>query len=115
MSEKDLKKYKETYLENLYNKTYTNESESGVEYPKNKISVDLYSYEGEYLNSDKEAVAYDGEKVKITNSKMELEDWQFVKKKKVVKTKFWDKALNDESQCVLSKEDFDYMLEYINK
>jgi hypothetical protein len=109
MATQEPKKYSETHLEKIYSKVYEVETESGKVYPKNKVTVDLYSYDGEYTDREGKNIPYEGEKVKIVNAKLVLEDGQYVKKKKVVGSKMF----NDETSCVLSKQDYEDLIGYI--
>lgn len=75
------KPYRETLVSNLYTKEYEKESKNGKSYPSNQVRIDLLSYEWEYESNGK-AVAYQWEKIKITNQKRELENGDTVNKKK---------------------------------
>jgi len=108
MSWKEPRKYKETLKENLYLKVYTKTSKDwGKEYPVNKVKINLYEYNWEYKNKDWENVEYNGEKVKIINTKLIIEDWEYVNVKKSIN---W-KVFNDETMVVMSTENFAEMIE----
>jgi len=103
------RKYKETLKEELFSKTYTKlSSDWEREYPVNKVKANLYDYDWEYKNNQTwENVEYSGEKVKIINTKLTIEDWNYVNAKKVIN---W-RAFNDETQVVMSKENFTDLIE----
>ena len=108
MSWKEPRKYTETLKENLYSKVYTKTSKDWEkEYPVNKVKINLYEYNWEYKNKDWENVEYNGEKVKIINTKLIIEDWEYVNAKKSIN---W-KVLNDETMVVMSTENFAEMIE----
>lgn len=101
--------YKETFVEEIYSKLNETESKDGKVYPKNKIVINSYTYDGEYEDKEGKIVEYKGEKVKIINSKMVLEDGQAVKAKKSVNGRVY----NDETVCVLSQEDFQDLVGFL--
>lgn len=103
------KKYTESNQKVIYEKVYENESESWKIFPKNKVVVESFDYEWTYENRDKENIPYSWEKVKIVNSKLVLEDNQYVKAKKVI----WKRAYNDETVCTLSVDDFNDLVNHL--
>ena len=108
-----LKPYKEVLDKVLYSKDYETES-NGKVYPTNRVKVELVDYSWE--NEIKwEVKPYEWQKVKITNSKLESEDWQNVIKKKVQKTQYWDKIVDDESVVRLSPDEFTELLKHFSK
>lgn len=115
MAETKTKPYKEVLEKELYTNDYETTSESWKTYPTNRIKVQLVNYSWELKDYKWEIKSYQGQKVIITNSKLETEDWQNVIKKKVLKTSYWDKVVDDQTQVKLSPDEFTDLLNNFKK
>lgn len=103
----ELQKYKEVLEKNLFSKDYETTSESGHVYPTNRVKVSLVSYSWE-VEVKWEVRPYSGQKIVITNSKLQLQDDQYVIKQKQV----WNYIKNDETQVKISVEEFDEIIQH---
>lgn len=108
------KPYKETLEKVLYTQDYETTSQSWNTYPTNRVKVELVKYEWETLVKW-QVQAYEGTKVVITNSKLQIQDGNNVIKQKVRKTSYWDKIVNDETQVKLSMDEFTNLLKEFHK
>lgn len=106
-----LKPYKEVLEKNLYSVDYEDETKDGNKYPKNRIKVDLVSFSGE-VEVQNEVREYEWMKIVITNSKLQLQDWNNVIKQKSMKTPYWERIVNDETKVKISIDEWDWILEH---
>lgn len=106
-----LKPYKEVLEKNLYSVDYEEETKDGNKYPKNRIKVDLISYSGE-VEVQNEVREYEWMKIVITNSKLQLQDWNNVIKQKSMKTQYWEKIVNDETKVKITVDEWDDILNH---
>lgn len=106
-----LKAYKEVLEKNLYSVDYEDETKDGNKYPKNRIKVDLISYSWE-VEVQNEVREYEWLKIVITNSKLQLQDWNNVIKQKSMKTPYWEKIVNDETKVKITVDEWDEILNY---
>lgn len=105
-----LKKYSEKLEKNLYSVDYEVESSNGNKFPSNRVKVDLINYDWE-IEIKWEIRPYSWQKIVITNSKLELEDWNAVIKSKSVN---W-KAIKDETKIKISPDEFQDILKHFTK
>ncbi len=108
-----LKPYKEVLDKVLYTKDYETESNDKT-YPTNRIKVELVDFSWE-VEVKWEVKEYSWQKVVITNSKLQLQDWQNVIKQKSIKTSFWEKIVNDETQVKITPDEFTELLKHFSK
>lgn len=103
---KELKQYKEVLEKVLYKQDYESTS-NGKTYPTNRIKAELVSYSWE-TEVKWEVRAYEWQKVVITNSKLQLQDWVSVIKQKQV----WNYIKNDETQVKIWVDEFQELIEF---
>ncbi len=110
-TKKELKPYKEVLEKNLYSVDYEDETKDGNKYPKNRIKVDLISYSWE-VEVNGEVREYEWMKIVLTNSKLQIQDWQNVIKQKSLKTPYGERIVNDETKVKISIDEWDWILEH---
>lgn len=104
--EKQKQKYIETVEKELFSKDYFKN-----DYPLNRVKVELINYSWEYQDKNKDLVPYSWKKIKITNSKLQLQDNNIIIKQKIK----WTYIVNDETIVKLTIEEFDDIIKSISK
>lgn len=105
-----IKPYKEEVIQNISTKDYTKQSSQGDVIPTNRVKVDLVEYTGEYAQWGK-AIAYKGEKIRITLSKLQLQDGQYVIKQKTR----GNYIVNDETVLRLTEDEASHLAEVLSE
>lgn len=100
------RKYKETKKSVVYQKDfYTPENNDWISYPKNRISIVKVEYNWQYKDRNWAIQDYEWVKYRLTNCKLENDNWDAVKSKKAIKTRNWDLiTVDDKKEIDLTKE-----------
>ena len=102
-----IKDHKEYVKKNLYKQDYYTESENGKTYPKSRINVQYITYEWLRLDKDWNYQKYEWDKIKITVSKLKLNDWEVEVAKKVLTSRNWEAySVDDKKEIVFSVKEF---------
>lgn len=96
--EKQKQNYTEKVEKELFSKDYYK-----WEYPQNRVKVELINYSWEYQDKNKGLVPYSWKRIKITNSKLQLQDDNVIIKQKIR----WSYIVNDETNVKLTIQEFD--------
>lgn len=109
-----LKPYIEVLDKVLYTNDYVDKTDDWKIYPRNRVKVSLVDFSWE-VEVKWEVKEYSWQKVVITNSKLQLQDWQNVIKQKSIKTSYWEKIVNDETQVKITPDEFTELLKHFSK
>lgn len=102
-----IKDHKEYVKKNLYKQDYYTESENGKTYPKSRINVQYITYEWLRLDKDWNYQKYEWDKIKLTVSKLKLNDWEVEVAKKVLTNRKWEAySVDDKKEIILSVKEF---------
>lgn len=113
-SKQKLKPYKEILDKVLYTNDYVLKTDNWKTYPKNRIKVELVDYTWQ-VEVKWEIRDYQWQKISISNSKIEFQDWQNVIKQKSIKTAYWDRIVKDETVVKITPDEFNEILKHFSK
>lgn len=106
------KQYTEVPIKEIFNKDFEKISASWDTYPVSRLKAELISYSWDITDKDWNVTSsYSWNKVKITNAKLEIVEWETQIKQKILGTR----TVPDMQTIKLNLSEFEELLNSINK